>query len=65
MADSWILVIPLAFVLLLWGIRTLVWWYWGIDRIVDALEDIAISLRTFPTVQAHDRQAKRRPPRAA
>lgn len=47
------------------GIRQFWWWYWGINRAIAALEDIALSLRTFPTVRVHDQATKRRPPRAA
>jgi hypothetical protein len=38
--------------LILWLLRPVVWWYFGISRAVCALENIAESLRTFPTVLA-------------
>ncbi|HEY2104317.1 MAG TPA: hypothetical protein VGH29_00940 [Candidatus Binataceae bacterium] len=47
------------------GIRQFWWWYWGLNRIVAALEDIALSLRTLPTVERYDRTNYRKPPRAA
>lgn len=50
---------------ILWALRPLVWWYFGIARGVRALEDIAESLRTLPTVRQFDHQVGRQPPRAA
>jgi hypothetical protein len=41
------------------------WWYWGLDRAIDALEDIAASLRALPAVADHDRRTRRPPARAA
>ena len=58
-----ILIVVLAAVFL--GIRAFWWWYWGIGRAVAALEDIAESLRTFPTVRAYNQQTKRQPLRTA
>ena len=57
-----VLVIQFA---ILWALRPVVWWYFGIDRRVHALEDIAESLRTLPSVRQFDHQVGRRPPRAA
>jgi hypothetical protein len=48
-------------VLILWALRPVVWWYFGIDRGVHALEDIAESLRTLPTVRRHDYASGRKP----
>ncbi len=62
--ELW-LIVPVVLFCLLLVMRRIVWWYWGLDRWINALEDIAVSLRTFPSVQAYDRQAQRRPPRAA
>jgi hypothetical protein len=56
---------PLLVLAVFLGIRRFWWWWLGIDRAIAALEDIALSLRTFPTVRQHDAAAKRRPPRAA
>ena len=56
---------PLLFIAFFLVIRKFWWWYWGIGRMIDALEDIAESLRTLPTVKIYDQQSKRRPPRAA
>jgi hypothetical protein len=47
------------------AVRYIVLWYFKINRITAALEDIAVSLRTLPTVQAYDRRFDRKPPRAA
>jgi hypothetical protein len=46
-------------------VRKFWWWYFGIERMIDALEDIAESLRTLPSVREYDARARRRPPRAA
>jgi len=51
--------------LLFIAIRRVWWWYWGIDRAIAALEDIAESLRTLPTVRSYDVQTKRPPAKAA
>lgn len=56
---------PLLFIVVFLLIRRFWWWYWGIGRTIDLLEDIAVSLRTMPTVQKYDQTARRRPPRAA
>ena len=47
------------------ALRPLVWWYFGINRAVRALENIDASLRTFPTVRQFDASLARKPPRAA
>lgn len=65
MGDIRFLVGAGVFIVFFLAVRKFWWWYWGIGRMVDALEDIAASLRTFPTVRAHDQATKRRPPRAA
>ncbi len=57
-----ILVVQLA---ILWALRPLVWWYLGINRMVRALENIDVSLRTLPTVRDYDDYFERKPPRAA
>ncbi len=57
-----ILVVQLA---ILWAVRPLVWWYFGINRMVRALENIDVSLRTLPTVRDYDDYFERKPPRAA
>ncbi len=57
-----ILVVQLA---ILWAVRPLVWWYFGINRMVQALENIDVSLRTLPTVRDYDDYFERKPPRAA
>ncbi len=46
-------------------VRRFWWWYFGIDRMVNALEDIAASLRTLPTVRSYDVQTGRKPRKAA
>lgn len=50
---------------LFFGLRRFFWWYWGIDRVILALENIDESLRTLPTVRIHDQAMRRRPARAA
>ena len=57
-----ILVVQLG---ILWAVRPLVWWYFGINRAVRALENIDVSLRTLPTVRDYDGYFERKPPRAA
>ncbi len=57
-----ILVVQLA---ILWALRPLVWWYFGINRAVRALENIDVSLRTLPTVRDYDDYFERKPARAA
>jgi len=47
------------------AVRPLVWWYFGINRAVRALENIDVSLRTLPTVRDYDGYFERKPPRAA
>lgn len=51
--------------LVLWALRPLVWWYFGINRAVRSLENIDVSLRTLPTVRDYDQYFERKPPRAA
>jgi hypothetical protein len=46
-------------------VRRFWWWYFGIDRAVRALEDIAESLRTLPSVRSYDVSTKRPPARVA
>ena len=55
----------LAFASLFFLGRRLAWWYFGIDRMVRALENIDASLRTLPSVERYDNETDRRPPRAA
>ena len=45
--------------------REFVWWYFGITRIVRALENIDASLRQLPTVKEYDEWSGRKEPRAA
>lgn len=47
------------------AVRPLVWWYFGINRAVRALENIDASLRTLPTVRDYDQYFGRKPARAA
>ena len=47
------------------AVRPLVWWYFGINRAVRALEDIAVSMRAMPAVRDYDQYFGRKPPRAA
>lgn len=51
--------------LLLLAARRLIWWYWGIDRMVRATEDIALSLRFLPGREKHDLQKRIQRQRAA
>jgi uncharacterized membrane protein len=60
-----ILVAAVVAALFFLAVRRFWWWYFGIDRMIAALEDIAVSLRTFPTVRTHDAAAQRRPAKAA
>lgn len=46
-------------------VRPLVWWYWGIDRVIWTLESIDESLRTLPSVRNYDSKSGRHPPLAA
>jgi hypothetical protein len=45
--------------------REVIWWYFGITRIVRALENIDASLRQLPTVKQYDEWSGRKPARAA
>lgn len=36
------------------AVRPLVWWYLGVGRMVRALENIDMSLRSLPAVRDHD-----------
>jgi hypothetical protein len=56
---------PLLFIGIFLLVRRFWWWYFGIGRALELLEDIAVSLRTMPTVQRYDQTMKRKPPRAA
>lgn len=47
------------------AVRPFVWWYFGINRAVRAIEDIAVSIRTLPAVRDYDQYFGRKPPRAA
>ena len=47
------------------ALRWIVLWYFKIHRAVKALEDIAVSLRTLPSVQKYDCENARKPPKAA
>ena len=58
---GWVSILALLFL----AVRRVWWWYWGIDRAISALEDIAESLRTLPSVRSYDVQPKRPPARAA
>jgi hypothetical protein len=42
------------------AIRSFWWWYWGIDRIVGALESIDASLKQLPVVQQAERAKRQR-----
>ncbi len=57
-----IVVVQLA---ILWAVRPLVWWYFGINRAVRALENIDASLRELPAVKSDPRLAHRTPARVA
>jgi len=46
-------------------VRPLVWWYFGINRAVRALENIDASLRELPAVKSDPRLAHRTPARVA
>lgn len=46
-------------------IREVLTWYWKINRVVNVLEDIAVSLRTLPSVKAYDAYFDRKPRKAA
>src|SRR5437879_4451726 len=46
--------------LILWALRPLVWWYFGIDRALEHLSSIDVSLRTLPTVERYDNRFDRR-----
>lgn len=61
--DLWISIV--ALVLFFLAARRVMLWYFRIDRAVDALEDIAASLRAMPAVRDADARSGRRPPRAA
>lgn len=52
-------------IVVLLAVRPLVWWYFGINRAVRALENIDVSLRSLPTVREYDNFFGRKPPRAA
>lgn len=47
------------------AVRPLVWWYFGINRAVRALENIDASLRVLPIVKDHPVLRFRKPARAA
>ena len=57
-----ILLVQLA---ILWALRPLVWWYFGINRAVRALENIDASLRVLPAIKNHPVLGNRKPARAA
>ena len=57
-----ILVVQLA---ILWAVRPLLWWYFGINRMVRALENIDASLRVLPAIKNHPVLGNRAPARAA
>jgi hypothetical protein len=50
---------------ILWAVRPLVWWYFGINRMVRALENIDASLRVLPAIKNHPVLGNRKPARAA
>ncbi len=45
--------------------REIIWWYFGIGRTIAVLEDIAVSLRTLPSVREYDAYLKRPARKAA
>jgi len=47
------------------AMRELLTWYWKINRLLNVLEDIAVSLRTLPSVKAYDEYFDRAPRKAA
>lgn len=47
------------------AVRPLVWWYFGINRAVRALENIDASLRVLPVIKDHPVLRFRKPARAA
>ncbi|MGC1678902.1 MAG: hypothetical protein WA740_15350 [Candidatus Binataceae bacterium] len=54
--DSVHILLVLALIIALFlAIRSFWWWYWGIGRMVAALEDIAVSLRQMPAVKEYDK----------
>jgi hypothetical protein len=55
----------IAFALFLFVMRRVVWWYWGIDRMIAAFEDMAVSLRCLPGRQQLDQASQKRPRRVA
>lgn len=52
-------------IVIMLAVRPLVWWYFGINRAVRALENIDVSLRSLPSVRDYDQYFGRKPPRAA
>jgi hypothetical protein len=62
-------VISAAVILALWVglmllLRRIVWWYWGIDKMIDTLRSIDESLRQMPAVRDYDAQGQRQNNRA-
>jgi len=45
--------------------RRIIWWYWGIDKMIDTLRSIDESLRQMPAVRTYDAQGLRQHNRAA
>lgn len=45
--------------------RRIIWWYWGIDKMIDTLRSIDESLRQMPAVRSYDAQGQRQHNRAA
>jgi len=46
-------------------LRRLVWWYWGIDKMLETMRSIDESLRRMPAVRSYDSQGQRQHNRAA
>ncbi len=59
------LTVPLVIMAIFLALREFVTWYWKINRLLNVLEDIAVSLRTLPSVKAYDDYFAREPRKAA
>ncbi len=59
------LIVVGALILVFLAARRFMWWYWGIDRMVKALESIDESLKVLPAVRTHYSQKANQRQRAA
>lgn len=60
METQGLIALAVIIVLLSWIGRSFIWWYYGIDRAVDALERIANNLDRFEQERAAGRAGIRR-----